>query len=638
VSLVIVRNGMSKSLSRLIGLSVALALLAAYGPATPTLLHAESAASAAASKLGSEARARAARRTGWSRVIVRAVDSSSLPQMRRVIEQAGGTAGRRLGLVNGQVGEVPNAALNGLTRNPFVAYVTLDRAVAGAIGRTGKTVGANDVRRDLGYNGRGVGVAVIDSGVTPSHGDMVGADGNQQVVRFVDLMNGWEAPYDDYGHGTHVAGIIGGTGKQSSGARSGIAPGASLIVLKALDAVGGGRISDVIAALDYVVVNRAALNIRVVNLSLASGVHESYHTDPLALATRRAVEAGIVVVAAAGNVGRDPAGIPAYGGITSPGNAPWVLTVGASNHRGTSDRSDDTMALFTSRGPTAIDYAAKPDIVAPGVGIESLSAPESALYTRLGAYLLGATSETPFPPYLSLSGTSMAAPVVSGTVALMLQANPALTPNQVKAILQYTSREYSGHDGLTQGAGFLNAKAAVELARYFAQASATSGDSSPEYPSRTGLSRRIVWGNRLIKGGRLTPSATAWATDVMWGAAITPRGENVSWGEICSGDDCSSDSAGWTPWATQCADQTCTSVIWGSGTVTNVVWGSTCGGEDCQGPWTLSTAASTIADLTQATTVVWGTNDGQTVLWGSTVVWGTGCADPACDPVIWIGP
>ena len=139
---------------------------------------------------------------------------------------------------------------------------------------------------------------------------------------------------------------------------------------------------------EYAVANRDALNIRVINLSVAAGVYESYHTDPLAKAARKAVAAGIVVVAAAGNVGRDSQGHTLYGGITAPGNAPWVLTVGASNHMGTVERSDDTIAAFSSRGPTAMDGEAKPDLVAPGVGIESLSDPTSTLYSSQSAFLL----------------------------------------------------------------------------------------------------------------------------------------------------------------------------------------------------------------------------------------------------------
>ena len=189
-------------------------------------------------------------------------------------------------------------------------------------------------------------------------------------------------------------------------------------------------------------------------------------------AARRAWEAGIVVVAAAGNLGRNALGESQYGGITAPGNAPWVLTVGASTHQGTHLRYDDAVAGFSSRGPAWLDFQAKPDLVAPGVGIVSLASPGSLLYTTKTTALLNGAFPTLTKPYLSLSGTSMAAPVVAGTVALMVQANPSLTPNLVKAILQYTAQSYPVHNPLTQGAGFLNAKGAVDLARFFAVAQA----------------------------------------------------------------------------------------------------------------------------------------------------------------------
>ena len=199
-----------------------------------------------------------------------------------------------------------------------------------------------------------------------------------------------------------------------------------------------------------------------------------------------------------------------YRGSTAPGNAPWVLTVGASSHNGTAERFDDTMAVFSSRGPGAVDYGAKPDLVAPGVGIESLSDPASALYTACSAYLLPETEPTSYFPYLSLSGTSMAAPVVTGTVALMLQANAALTPNAVKAILQYTARPFASYDHLTQGTGLLNARGAVDLARFFA-------GSITDYPSSTGWGAQLMWGNQLIGGGRIMPGVNAWSADVTWG-------------------------------------------------------------------------------------------------------------------------
>lgn len=619
---------------------VAIVIAAAWGPSRPVHLRAEAVMNA---KIEPHAKARAALDAGWSRVIVRAVDPASLPQVAAIVQQAGGNTGRQLRVINSQAAFLPNAALTGLANNPLVAHIALDRVVNGAMERTGKVVGATDVRENLGYDGAGVGVAVIDSGVTP-HDDLVDlvdlvdlddldglADGErrQRVVRFVDFVNGRNAPYDDCGHGTHVAGILAGNGFDSAGARTGVAPGAHLVVLKALDASGAGRISDVIAALEYVVVNKDALNIRVVNLSLAAGVFDSYNMDPLTLAAKRIVEAGIVVVAAAGNAGRDSQAATQYGGIMAPGNAPWVLTVGAASHMGTVARSDDVMAAFSSRGPTALDYSAKPDLVAPGVGTESLSAPESALYASLSAYLLEGTVGTPSYPYMSLSGTSMAAPVVSGTVALMLHANPALTPNGVKAILQYTSKAFGAYDTLTQGAGFLNAKGAVRLARFFAVP--TDGP----YPTSTDWSGRLIWRNRLLTRGRLTPHANAWSTEVTWGSATTPGGEPVTWGETCSAGDCLSPEGTWSPWQASCADSTCGSVVWGAPDVPNVVWGSTCGGADCSVPWTPSVAGAILPGESQGATVVWGSSGADTVVWGTTVVWGSACLDSSCQPVVW---
>src|SRR5262249_27923629 len=181
----------------------------------------------------------------------------------------------------------------------------------------------------LGYDGSGVGVAVIDSGVTPWHDDLAAADQtSQRVDRFVDFTAGQQIPYDDYGHGTHVAGIIAGNGFDSSGARSGIAPAAHLVVLKVLDGSGQGHISDVIAAIDYAIANKDALHIRIVNLSVASGVYESYDSDPLTLAARRAVDAGLVVVAAAGNNGRSAAAATRYGGNTAARQSPAKHTSG----------------------------------------------------------------------------------------------------------------------------------------------------------------------------------------------------------------------------------------------------------------------------------------------------------------------
>jgi serine protease AprX len=497
---------------------------------------------------------RALQLTGRSRVVLRTPDATALALIRPVIELVGGVAGRSLTLIDAVVADVPNIALSTLGQNALVAHISLDRGIAGAMERTGATVGADAIRETFGYDGAGVGVAVIDSGAAAWPDDLAdGAPGRSRVDRFVDFVSGQPEAHDDYGHGTHVAGIVAGNGFDSHGARTGIAPAARVIALKVLDASGRGRISDVIAAIEYAVQQRDALNIRVINLSVASGIYESYLVDPLTLAAQRAVAAGIVVVAAAGNNGRTPAGAPRYGGITAPGNAPWVLTVGASSHMGTTDRADDTIAAFSSRGPSAIDRSAKPDLVAPGVGIESLSDPDSAFYLSKARYLLSGSVATSYLPYLSLSGTSMATPVVSGTVALMLQANPQLTPDAVKGILQYTAQRHPAYDRFTQGAGFLNAKGAVELARFLAAPAGTP------YPSSSDWTRQLICDScaglsAVLGGGGGTAGGVSDEGDtVVWGT--NDEGDTVVWGTSDEGDT--------VVWGTSCTDPACEPEMWG---------------------------------------------------------------------------
>jgi serine protease AprX len=488
-------------------------------------------------KLDPHLQRRASAPAGTSRVIVRTIDGRPATSLIRAVE---GVPGLYLPALGGQIARVQDSALRELASFADVAAVSLDRPVQGTLDRAAATVGARWVADHLSLDGTGVGIATIDSGVTPQHDDL----NPDRIVHFADFVNFRDLPYDDYGHGTHVAGILAGSGHDSAGTRRGVASGANLVVLKALDGAGGGHISNVIAALEFAIAHRETYNIRIINLSVAAGVYESYLEDPLTLAAKRAVDAGIVVVAAAGNLGRGSLARPQYGGIASPGNAPWVLTVGASSHMGTEDRRDDEVAGFSSRGPSAIDRAAKPDLVAPGVGIESLAEPSSVLFGAHPAARIWGTVETISQPYLRLSGTSMAAPVVAGTVALMLQANPTLTPNAVKAILQFTAETRAGSDHLTQGAGFLNARGAVELARSFV----TGSDATPSDP--TPWSRHIIWGNRRIPGGVLRATASAWGRDVVWGASATQSGEAIVWGTECA-DDAGSSCAD-TPWKAGC--------------------------------------------------------------------------------------
>jgi serine protease AprX len=467
--------------------------------------------SGGSSRLDRELRDRTHSPAGASRVIVRLNPGVSPAAVDLAIRKARGTSGRRLLSVGGQVAYVPNAALATLASLPGVESVSLDRRVYGSLERTGATVGSGWVRERLGFDGTGVGIAIIDSGVANWHDDL----GSRRVTRFADFVNFQPAAYDDYGHGTHVAGIIAGNGHDSEGRRRGIAPGATLLVEKVLDAAGQGYISNVIAAIDYAIANKDALGLRVINLSVAAGVFESYTTDPLTLAARRAVEAGLVVVSAAGNLGRAADGAIQSGGVGAPGNAPWVITVGASSHNGTIDRSDDTVAAFSSRGPTAIDLQAKPDIVAPGVGIESIAEAGSTLWNTKPAMRLWGTVPTATEPYLSLSGTSMAAPVVSATIALMLQANPSLTPQQVKWILEFSAESRPGYDAMAQGAGFLNARGAVELAQAVANGAAVPVPIERKVPSdarSVADSDRVVWS-----------AASEQLEDVVWRAPAIRR-------------------------------------------------------------------------------------------------------------------
>ena len=545
---------------------------------------------------------------------------------------------RRLGIVNGQVLNLPNSVIRHLSEHPDVFDVRFDRPLRKADYRTALTTGSLMVNKAMGLTGRGVGIAVIDSGIAQWHDDLTNKTsaqfpfGNQRVKAFVDFVNGQTSPYDDEGHGTHVAGIIGGNGTDSDGKQVGVAPDASLVVLKVLDVNGGGTISNIIQALDWVLANRSRYNIRVVNMSVGAGVTESYWTDPLTLAAKRVVDAGVVVVGAAGNAGEDEQGDTQYGAIVAPGNAPWVLTVGASSHEGTARRADDIVASFSSRGPTNLDFAAKPDLVAPGTGTVSLSDPWGTFYQTKAKYLLPGTKPTPHKPYLALSGTSMAAPVVAGTVALMLQANPSLTPNAVKAILQYTAQEYAGYDPLTQGAGFLNTVGAVRLAKFYATAR-----SGQPIPVQSIWSKHVLWGSHLLKGGYINPNANAFSVGVDWGVSQTPSQQNIVWGVQCSTDDCSNivwgvSDASNIVWGVSCGAD-CLNIVWGTGIDAggdeNIVWGVDCGGDDCDN-------------------IIWGSTDDQNIVWGtaapgqrtawsasgddSNILWGTADDD---ENIVW---
>jgi serine protease AprX len=558
-------------------------------------------------KLDRELARRASVAASWrrTRVIVR-VEGKDLPSDLKKFQKA------RLDLIDSFVLEMPDSALAGLANQTRLKAAHFDRPIWAADYLSTRSTAAPAAWEGLGYTGRGVGVAVIDSGVTSWHDDLTRhldegsvRNGAQRVEKFVDFVDGRKSPYDDHGHGTHVAGIILGNGFDSNAKHSGMAPGASLYALKVLDKDGKGTISNIIAALDWVSANASRERIRVVNLSAGAGVSESYWTDPLTVAAKRVVDKGIVVVAAAGNLGKNAEGQKQYGGILSPANAPWVLTVGASSTEGTVRRLDDKVAGFSSRGPTRGDYLAKPDLVAPGYGIVSLASPGSTLYHANPQFLVQGSVSTAYPPYLSLSGTSMAAPQVAGALALMFEANPNLTPNFAKAILQYTAQVYPDYNALEQGAGFLDTLSAVRLARFYDRNKV--GARMPVEPS---WSRHILWGNHMVSGGYLNPLNNAWSVNVVWGDAVVSgaRGDdNIVWGtRDASGDN----------------------IVWGTGAGDNIVWGTTSGDNIVWG-------------TTSGDNIVWGTGAGDNIVWGTSfgnddnIVWGTDCGGDNCTGIVW---
>jgi len=623
----------------------------------PSLASAQADAPARpASKLDRLLAARSRQFTGTSRVIV---EYTGEPDVR-AITAAHGVTTRALRRRNAHVAEISNLNLRTLAMDPRVARVMADRPTFATMERTAAAIGlGSPAEREA--SGVGVGIAVIDSGVDAGHDDLWNSGAGQRVVNFADFTAPsvsavWtnSPPRDGFGHGTHAAGILAGNGFDSSERRVGIAPAANLIVLKVLNDVGNGYISDVIDAIDYTIANQAAFGIRVINLSVGAGVYESYLTDPLAQAAKRAVDAGIVVVAAAGNIGQNADHRSQFGGITSPGNAPWVLTVGAASHQGTAQRSDDIVGAFSSRGPTWIDFSAKPDLVAPGVGIESLSDPQSTLYEELSDYLLDGTRQNSYKPYLSLTGTSMAAPVVAGTVALMLEVNPSLTPNAVKAILQYTAEAHPNDSALAQGAGLLNARGALRLARFFANPQAGLGEPRDVIEGESiAWTRHLIWGNYRVTGGVPLPGSNAWATNVSWGDVRTASGQlvvwgaanpdNVVWGESANGNvvwgELISDNVVWgesdtdnVVWGEAHADN----VVWGEAHSDNVVWGEDCGGRNCTGVvWGAVNSDGVWGTALPYDNVVWGEAIADNVVWGEAaadnVVWG----ERVGDNVVW---
>jgi serine protease AprX len=391
------------------------------------------------------------------RVIVQqraAADAAPALAVRRL----GGQVTRALPIVAGFAATVPATVVDELARLPGVRAVTPDdRVRVQGTADTGnlrsvypKAIRADDAWR-RGVTGRGVTVAVVDTGVAPNLPDLSG-----RLVQVTDDLTGQTTPCknlsgeldcnDRYGHGTFIAGLVAGDGASSDGRWKGVAPEASILSVKAAGADGSADVSNILAAIQWVVSFKERYDIRVLNLSLGTDSTQDWRVDPLNYAVERAWTAGMTVVVAAGNRG------PAPGTITKPADDPWVITVGATDDRGTAALNDDQLPDFSGRGPTA-QGVAKPDVVAPGAHVISLRAPGSTIDTRFPSYVDGS--------YRRGSGTSMATAVVSGAVALMLQANPRFPPDRVKHALVATARDAAAADPMAVGAGVVDAGAAA---------------------------------------------------------------------------------------------------------------------------------------------------------------------------------
>ena len=410
--------------------------------------------------------------TSTARVIVQ---GASLDRAVAAVLANQGRVTDKIDIIQSVIADVPRANLDQLAKTAGVVRVTLDRTVKtsatltsgddneAAMFKYSKAVGAKDVWQ-TGNLGQDVTVAFLDSGIDPTLMALrlgPGSLDNRYLGYFDAIGNKTyeppkllKSPGDPNGHGTHVAGIVGNSDKED-GLYQGIAPAANLVAVRVLDETGTGTYANVLRGLNWVVQNKARYNIRVLNMSMYATPVAPYWADPYNLAVMAAWQAGIVVVASAGNGG------PAPLSIGVPGNTPYIITVGAFTDNYTPNKlGDDYMPPFSAAGPT-LDAFVKPDLIAPGAHIPSLM--------RNDTYLAQQYPENRIQGhYFKMSGTSMSAAVVSGIVALMLKAHPNLTPDQVKYRLTMTARpqfsEKTGEAAYTmwqQGAGRVWAPDAV---------------------------------------------------------------------------------------------------------------------------------------------------------------------------------
>ena len=412
--------------------------------------------------------------TSAQQTFVLRVDSAAMGSVIERVQALGGTVEHRLDGIDAAVVHLPEPAAATLRRTSGVLGMS-ENAPVKLQGQTSGYDAAADESSMLNVaystkatllwagqstgtsvTGAGVDVALIDSGVTP----VTGLAGAGKVINGPDLsfesQNTSTRYLDTFGHGTFMAGVIAGRDpyagnpKDNPGAYNGIAPDARVISLKVADARGNTDVSQVIAAIDWVVQHKSdpGMNIRVLNLSFGTPSLQRYVYDPLAYAAEIAWRKGIVVVVSAGNDGTGT------GKLLNPAQDPYVLAVGADDTKGSRTVADDVIPSFSTRG----DGVRNPDLVAPGVSIQGLRVPGSYIDQTYGA--TAAFDDR----FFRGSGTSQAAAVVSGAAALLLQHRPGLTPDQVKALLMTTAKPLPAADPQAQGEGVINVDLAARTA------------------------------------------------------------------------------------------------------------------------------------------------------------------------------
>jgi serine protease AprX len=485
----------------------------------------------------------------------------------KAVTKNNGSLKHALAIVGAVSARLKGVQILKLTRDNDVDYVvkdqklqaqfdpTLDSAKAGSAGIV--EVGAPQAWSQLGVTGRGVGVAVVDSGVY-AHPDLAG-----RIVAAIDFTSATPTvsniPLNDLGgHGTHVAGLIAGDGTRSAGLYTGVAPNANIVDVRVIDANGSSNVSIILRGLQWVLANRTTYNIKVVNMSLGATPTGSYKSDLMATAAEILNFAGVNVVVSAGNTG------PLAGTITTPATDPYVITVGAVDDNATPLLADDLMATFSSRGKTPFDRLSKPDLVAPGRKMVSLRAPGSELDTLFPdrqVTVLGSVSAD----YYKLSGTSMAAPVVAGTIALMYERNPTLTPAQVKKRLKSTVTPLAYGTTLDRGAGLVNAyRAAASVDTDKEYSADRVSDAFAKDMKRFIQGQRFVWRDLTYNGG-VDSAGTSWEgvtwENVRWDAVTW---ENVMW-EGFTWEGVTWEGVTWETVTWQSTDQQSTGALSGTG-------------------------------------------------------------------------